>query len=104
MTRKDAGDPPSSARRCLQKADESQSTVTASHFGVYTGLGPRENKVLPPLLKPDEATPSDEIVQRLESEVLFSQIFTALFELELAARSSRGRGRILQERLLFAFF
>jgi len=38
------------------------------------------------LLKPDDATHIDDIVERLESEKSSSEIIAALFELELAGK------------------
>jgi DNA processing protein len=64
--------------------DESQSGRTASLFG-ETELPPHERKILK-LLKADEATQIDEIVERLETQLSSSEIFAALFELELAAK------------------
>ena len=44
------------------------------------------------LLKADEATRIDEIVERLETELSSSEIFAALFELELAGKVKQMPG------------
>ena len=45
------------------------------------------------LLKADEATHIDEIVERLEPELSSSEIFAALFELELAGKVKQMPGK-----------
>jgi DNA processing protein len=72
--------------------DESQRPATASLFGEDTGLGPHEKKIYA-LLKADEATHIDEIVERLEAQVSSSEIFAALFELELAGKIKQLPGK-----------
>jgi DNA processing protein len=71
--------------------DESQTAQTASLFG-ETELPPHERKILK-LLKADEATHIDEIVERLETELSSSEIFAALFELELAGKVRQMPGK-----------
>jgi len=44
-------------------------------------------------LKADEATQIDEIVERLEPELSSSEIFAALFELELAGKARQLPGK-----------
>ena len=73
-------------------ADESQPPVTASLFGDDPQLGPYEKKVFA-LLKADEAIHIDDIVERLESQVSSSEIFAALFELELAGKIKQLPGK-----------
>ena len=51
-----------------------------------------ERKILK-LLKADEATRIDEIVERLETELSSSEIFAALFALELAGKVKRMPGK-----------
>ena len=70
---------------------ESQTEGTASLFQDDT-LGPHEKKILA-LLKADEATQIDEIVERLEPELSSSEIFAALFELELAGKARQLPGK-----------
>jgi DNA processing protein len=84
---------PSQLRLALApKGDESQPAATASLFGEDTELGPHEKKIFA-LLKPDEAIHIDEIVERLEPEVSSSEIFAALFELELAGKVKQLPGK-----------
>ena len=71
------------------KGTESQTTQTASLFG-ETVLSAHERKIMA-LLKPDEARHIDEIVERLEPQLSSSEIFAALFELELAASRLPGK-------------
>jgi DNA processing protein len=71
--------------------DESQTAPAASLFG-ETELPPHERKILK-LLKADEAIHIDEIVERLETELSSSEIFAALFELELAGKVRQMPGK-----------
>jgi DNA processing protein len=63
---------------------ESQDASSASLLP-DEGLPPHEKRILT-LLKADEATHIDEIVERLENDLWSSEIFAALFELELAGK------------------
>jgi len=63
---------------------------TASLFG--DKLSPAEKKVFA-LIKPDAPTHIDEIVERLEPEVSSSEIFAALFELELSGKVRQLPGK-----------
>lgn len=84
---------PSDLRLALAPTvDESQPPATASLFGEDTELGPHEKRIFA-LLKPDEALHIDEIVERLELEVSSSEIFAALFELELAGKVKQLPGK-----------
>jgi DNA processing protein len=56
------------------------------------GLPPHEKRVLS-LLKADEATHIDEIVEKLENEMSSSEIFAALFELELSGKVRQMPGK-----------
>src|SRR5712692_1503477 len=71
--------------------DESQAGKTASLFG-ESELPPHERKILK-LLKADEATHIDEIVELLERDLSSSEIFAALFELELAGKVKQMPGK-----------
>src|ERR1700685_468584 len=84
---------PADVRLTLQPegGNESQTEQTASLFG-ETELSPREKKMFA-LLKADEATHSDEIVERLERALSSSEIFAALFELELAGKVKQLPGK-----------
>jgi len=72
--------------------DESQAPGTASLFGEEGELAPHEKKIFA-LLKADETTHIDEIVERLEAQVSSSEIFAALFELELAGKVKQLPGK-----------
>jgi DNA processing protein len=71
--------------------DESHATQAASLFGEKEPA-PHEKKILA-LLKADESTHIDELVERLESELSSSEIFAALFELELEGRVKQLPGK-----------
>ena len=71
--------------------DESQAGKTASLFG-ESELPPHERQILK-LLKADEATHIDEIVELLETALSSSEIFAALFELELAGKVRQMPGK-----------
>jgi DNA processing protein len=70
---------------------ESQSSSPASLFP-DGGLPPHEKRILS-LLKADEATHIDEIVEKLEAEMSASEIFAALFELELCSKVRQMPGK-----------
>ena len=84
---------PANVRLTLEPArvDESSRDQTASLFK-ESELPPNEKKIYA-LLKADEATQIDEIVERLEPEVSSSEIFAALFELELAGKVRQLPGK-----------
>ncbi|HUA13708.1 MAG TPA: DNA-processing protein DprA [Verrucomicrobiae bacterium] len=65
-----------------------------SHASLFPdeGLPPHEKRILR-LLKADESTHIDEIVDRLESQMSSSEIFAALFELELAGKIKQMPGK-----------
>ena len=54
------------------------------------------------MLKPDEATQLDEIIESLEDEISSSEIFSALFEPELAGKIGCWQGKNCVRRLLAA--
>jgi DNA processing protein len=70
---------------------ESGSGSSASLFP-NEGLPPHEKRILK-LLKADEATHIDELVERLETEMSSSEIFAALFELELTGKIRQMPGK-----------
>jgi len=84
---------PTEVRLTLQPegGDESQAGQTASLFG-DSELSPHEKKIFA-LLKADESTHIDEIVERLEPHLSSSEIFAALFELELAGKVKQLPGK-----------
>ena len=63
---------------------ESPEPAEASLFA-DSKLSPHEKRIYA-LLKPDEATQLDVIIEKLEGEISSSEIFSALFELELAGK------------------
>ena len=71
--------------------DESQSPQTASLFE-EPSLSPHEKKIYR-VLKADEALHLDEIIEKLEAELSSSEIFAALFELELAGKIKQLPGK-----------
>jgi DNA processing protein len=72
--------------------DESKREETASLFPSEPVLSPHEGKIFA-ILKADETTHIDEIVERLEAELSSSEIFAALFELELAGKIRQLPGK-----------
>ena len=84
---------PTEVRLLLTPATpESQPEGTASLFGEEGELAPHEKKIFA-LLKADESTHIDEIVERLEPDLSSSEIFAALFELELAGKVRQLPGK-----------
>jgi DNA processing protein len=85
---------PADVRLALEPkvGDESSAPETASLFGEEGELSPHEKKILA-ILKPDEAIQIDEIVERLERVMSSSEIFAALFELELAGKARQLPGK-----------
>ncbi|HKV80888.1 MAG TPA: DNA-processing protein DprA [Candidatus Sulfotelmatobacter sp.] len=86
-------DLPTEVRLALAKpaSPESQTASAASLFP-DDGLPPHE-KLLLSLLKADEATHIDELVEKLESQMSSSEIFAALFELELTGKVKQMPGK-----------
>lgn len=84
---------PTEVRLALTPATspESPGASSASLFP-EEGLPPHEKRILS-LLKADEATHIDELVERLETEMSSSEIFAALFELELAGKIRQMPGK-----------
>jgi len=86
-------DLPTEVRLALTPASpsESQGASSASLFP-DDGLPPHERRLLS-LLKADEATHIDELIEKLESEMSSSEIFAALFELELNGKVRQMPGK-----------
>jgi DNA processing protein len=82
-------DQPAAVRLVLAGAagDESGRPSSASLFP-DEGLPPHEKRILG-LLKADQSTHIDEIVEQLETAMSPSEIFAALMELELAGKVRR---------------
>jgi len=86
---------PENVRLALAPAppDESQQPETASLFPSGDNpLSPHERKIYA-LLKADEATHIDAIVEHLEQDMSSSEILAALFELELAGKVRQMPGK-----------
>ena len=62
-------------------------------------MPPHERKVLA-LLKADESTQIDDIVEKLEGVMSSSEIFAALFDLELAGQDPADAGKKLRQDIL----
>lgn len=71
--------------------NESPEPETASLFP-DEAASPHEKKILR-LLKADESTDIDQLVESLEAEVSSSEIFAALFELELNGKIRQPPGK-----------
>jgi DNA processing protein len=84
---------PTPVRLALEPAGgpETSNEGTASLFK-DDALGPHERKILK-ILKADEAMQIDEIVEKLEPELSSSEIFAALFELELSGKIKQMPGK-----------
>jgi len=77
--------------RGFASGDESKTNISASLFN-ETPLPEHERLVLE-RLRHDEATQLDELIERMEAELGSAEIFTALFELELAGRVKQMPGK-----------
>ncbi len=75
-------------------AGATNSPQTASLFPseVENGLPPHESRIMS-LLRPDESTHIDSLVEQLEPELSSSEIFAALFELELCGKVRQLPGK-----------
>jgi DNA processing protein len=74
-----------------KSTDESNANQTASLFE-DDKLGPHERKILA-VLKSDEAMQLDEVMEKLEPELSSSEIFAAMFELELSGKVKQLPGK-----------
>jgi DNA processing protein len=72
-------------------SSESSDPSSASLFPDQ-GLPPHEKRILS-LLKADESTHIDELIEKLESEMSSSEVFAALFELELTGKVKQMPGK-----------
>ena len=75
----------------MEGKGESKTAGTASLFS-ETPLPEHERKVLDKL-RHDEATQLDDLLERLETELGSAEVFTALFELEIAGRVKQLPGK-----------
>ena len=83
--------PPDIQAALSSKQNESIEPETASRFPDEVS-SPHEKKILR-LLKADESTHIDELVELLEAEISPSEIFAALFELELNGKIRQMPGK-----------
>jgi len=84
---------PASVRQLLAPtADSAAAPVASASLFDDTGLPVHEKKIFA-LLKADEATHIDELVEKLEGELSSSEIFAALFELELNGKVRQLPGK-----------
>jgi len=79
-------------QQLVPETPESNPPSTASLFEDDQALGPAERRIYA-LLKPDESTHIDQLVERLEPDVSSSEIFAALFELELSRKIRQLPGK-----------
>jgi DNA processing protein len=84
--------PVSVRARLLPPESAATTGEGAASLFVDTALPPHEKRVFA-LLKADEATHIDELVEQLDPEVSSSEIFAALFELELAGKIRQLPGK-----------
>jgi DNA processing protein len=84
---------PTEVRLALTPAPSSESSDSspASLFP-DDGLPPHQKRILS-LLKADEATHIDELIEKLESQMSSSELFAALFELELTGKVRQMPGK-----------
>ncbi len=84
---------PTTVRAALEQTEgfASGEASEASLF-VESPLPPSEARVMS-VLRPDEALQMDEILEKLEQELSSSEVFTALFELELSGRIRQLPGK-----------
>jgi DNA processing protein len=84
---------PAEVRLALTPASSPESPgASAASLFPDEGLPPHEKRILR-LLKADEATHIDELVEKLETEMSSSEIFAALFELELSGKVRQMPGK-----------
>ena len=78
-------------------ANESSGGGSASLFG-HQASGPAQNmgeheRIVMQELRQDESLQLDDLIERLEPKMVSGEIFTALFELELAGRIKQMPGK-----------
>lgn len=86
---------PGEVKRQLEsehKPEASENTPQPDRLFVPEKLSPAEKKVLA-LLKEHESTHIDEIIEKLDSQLSSSEVFTALFELELNGKVRQMPGK-----------
>jgi DNA processing protein len=83
---------PNDLKLRLQPASESSGAPAASLFQPTEQLSPHERSVIA-LIKADESTHIDQIVEALAGKLSSSEIFAALFELEMTGRIRQLPGK-----------
>jgi DNA processing protein len=74
------------------EASEQKAPGTASLFTNDDQVSPRERKILS-VLRQDESTHIDALIEKLEPEISSSEVFAALFELELNGKIKQLPGK-----------
>lgn len=82
--------PPDVKARLAPQVDS--STSAPSLFGENENLSPQERKILS-LIQADEAIHIDELIEKVEPEISSSELFSILFELELAGKIKQLPGK-----------
>jgi DNA processing protein len=75
-----------------ERGHESAKPETASLFGGAEGMSPHEKRIYA-LLRQDEMTQIDELVDKLGEAMSSSELFAALFELELSGKVRQLPGK-----------
>jgi DNA processing protein len=75
-----------------ERPSATEPPATASLFQSSEPMPPHERKIMA-VLKADESTQIDDIVEKLEGAMSSSEIFAALFELELAGKIRQMSGK-----------
>jgi len=83
---------PANVKQRLQPSSESNGAQPASLFQPTEQLSPHERSVIA-LIKADESTHIDQIVETLAGKLSSSEIFAALFELEMAGKIRQLPGK-----------
>jgi DNA processing protein len=84
---------PTDVRLALTPASSLESSdVSSASLFPENGLPPHEKRILS-LLKADEAMHIDELIEKLESQMSSSELFAALFELELNGKVRQMPGK-----------
>jgi DNA processing protein len=83
------------AMATARAADESSAGGTASLFNEMVSAPPlsEQERLVIQELRQDETLQLDDLIERLESKLVSGEIFTALFELELAGRIKQMPGK-----------
>jgi DNA processing protein len=83
---------PSDVRMSLESKDAASESPASASLFPDDQMPPHERKLLA-LIRADESTHIDALVERLENEMSSSEIFAALFELELTGKIRQLPGK-----------